>query len=293
MKTARLIYNPTAGREAVIPNLSDILNVCEDAGYITSTYATKSKGDATRAAREAAKMGFDLIIAAGGDGTVYEVINGIAPLENKPKLAILPLGTSNDFASALNIPKHDLHSALQTIKKGKTKKVDIGKVNDKYFINVLGGGKITELSYEVPSKLKTFLGQFAYYVKGIEKLTTIKSFPIKFTSNEVNFEGEVLLFLVSNSHIVGSIDRFFPEAKIDDGMLDVLILKKCSITELAKIIPLIFNGKFKDNPHFIHFRTNKITIKSKKSIPINLDGELGCYTPCGIELIPKHIEIIC
>lgn len=293
MKTARLIYNPTAGREAVIPNLSEILNTCEGAGYITSTYATKCKGDATRAAREAAELGFDMIIAAGGDGTLYEVINGIAPLEVKPKIAILPLGTSNDFASALHIPKNDITGALSVIKKGRTKAVDIGKANDKYFINVLGGGTVTELSYEVPSKLKTFLGQFAYYVKGIEKLTHIKSFPMKFVSKEVNFEGEVMLFLMSNSHIVGSIDRFFPEAKIDDGMLDVLILKKCNVAELARLLPLVLNGKFKDDPHFIYFKTNKIDIETSKKVPLNLDGELGDYSPCSIELIPKHIEIVC
>lgn len=293
MKTARLIYNPTAGREIVRSNLSEILNTCEEAGYITSTYATQCKGDATNAAREAAELGFDLIIAAGGDGTLYEVVNGIAPLEKRPTLAVLPLGTSNDFATALHIPKNDLTAALSIIKKGKIESIDIGKVNEKYFVNVLGGGNLTELSYEVPSKLKTFLGQFAYYVKGIEKIAHLKSFKTKFTSNELIFEGEVMMFLVSNSHIVGSIDRFFPNAEINDGLLDVLILKKCSIGELAKIVPLILAGKFKDDPHFIHFQTKKINIETPKRFPLNLDGELGDSTPCLIEVLPKQIDFIC
>ena len=105
MKRARLIYNPTSGREAVKKSLPEVLARLEEAGYETSCHMTTGEGDATRAAEIAIERGFDVVIAAGGDGTIYEVINGLARAENGPKLGIIPAGTTNDFARALHLPK--------------------------------------------------------------------------------------------------------------------------------------------------------------------------------------------
>src|SRR5690606_11369840 len=106
VKRARLIYNPTSGREEIRRRLPDILQRLENGGIETSCHATIGEGDATLAAAEAIERGFDMIIAAGGDGTLYEVINGMAEHDNRPPLGILPLGTTNDFARAMGIPKH-------------------------------------------------------------------------------------------------------------------------------------------------------------------------------------------
>src|SRR5699024_7213658 len=125
--------------------------------------------DAQKAASTAVERGFDLIVAVGGDGTINEVINGIAGHEHRPKLGIIPAGTTNDFAKALNIPR-DTKKALKIITNNHSKKLDIGKVNDQYFMNIAGGGELTEVSYEVPSKLKTMIGQLEYYFRGIELL---------------------------------------------------------------------------------------------------------------------------
>ncbi|MDR4200793.1 YegS/Rv2252/BmrU family lipid kinase, partial [Bacillus altitudinis] len=131
-------------------------------------------GDATQAAENAAQRDFDLIVAAGGDGTINEVVNGLAPLEKRPKLGIIPVGTTNDFARALGIPREGVLKATDAIIDGVAKPLDIGKVNGHYFINIAGGGRLTELTYEVPSKLKTMLGQLAYYLKGMEMLPSIR-----------------------------------------------------------------------------------------------------------------------
>lgn len=168
-KRARIIYNPTSGREAIRRDLVDILAVYEKAGYETSAFATTaSPKSAEKEARRAALDGFDLLVAAGGDGTINEVVNGVSSLENRPKLAIIPAGTTNDFARALRIPRNEPFEAASVILKDQSALMDVGRANEEYFINIAAGGSISELTYKVPSKLKSMYGYLAYVVKGAE-----------------------------------------------------------------------------------------------------------------------------
>lgn len=291
IKRARLIYNPSAGREIVKKNLAMILEHLEKAGYETSTFATKGKGDATREARRACEKKYDLVVAAGGDGTLYEVINGLSERAFRPKLAVLPMGTSNDFAHSIGVPK-DLKGALDVIDKGITKKIDIGKMNRKYFINIAGGGVLTELTYEVPSKLKTTIGQLAYYIKGIEKVPFMKPFALTYEVNGIKKEEETLIFLVTNSNTVGGFDKLAPNAKIDDGLFDVFIVKKCNLRELARVMALLLKGEHIHDPNVIHFQTDHVRFDVKEDVLINLDGELGGTSPCDFVMLKEHIEMI-
>ena len=125
-KRARIIYNPTSGKELFKRTLPDVLIKLERAGYETSAYATEREGDATLEAERALEQNYDIIIAAGGDGTLNEVVNGIAEQPNRPKLGIIPMGTVNDFGRALHLP-NDIMGAVDVIIKGHTTKVDIGK----------------------------------------------------------------------------------------------------------------------------------------------------------------------
>jgi len=199
VKRARLIYNPTSGREEIRRRLPDILQRLEQGGIETSCHATTGEGDATVAASEAIERGFDMIIAAGGDGTLYEVINGMAQHEKRPPLGILPLGTTNDFARAVGIPKHWEYAVDLIIGQYK-RTIDLGKANDRYFINIAGGGSLTELSYEVPSKLKTMIGQLAYYMKGIEKMVNFRPTRVRIDAEGVGeFEEKIMMFLISTA----------------------------------------------------------------------------------------------
>lgn len=138
MKRARIIYNPTAGREAFRKHLAEVLEKLEKAGYETSAHATTCEGDATEAAKEAVRRGFDIVIAAGGDGTLNEVVEGVGHFEKRPKIGLIPMGTTNDFARALRIPR-DIDQAVDIICDGDTTPVDVGLMNDRYFINIAGG----------------------------------------------------------------------------------------------------------------------------------------------------------
>ena len=178
MKRARVIYNPTSGKELIRKNLADILDVLETGGYEASAFATTAAPFSARdEARRAGEAGFDLVVAAGGDGTINEVVNGIAPLEKRPKMAIIPGGTTNDYARALKIPRTDIKAAAEVILKQQTVKMDVGKTPNTYFINIAAGGHLTELTYDVPSELKSVFGYLAYLAKGAELLPRVK--PIK------------------------------------------------------------------------------------------------------------------
>ncbi|MGN8646740.1 diacylglycerol kinase [Gracilibacillus sp. HCP3S3_G5_1] len=289
MKRARIIYNPTSGREAFKKELPEVLRRFEEAGYETSAHATRYEGDATNAAKIAVERKFDLIIAAGGDGTINEVVHGIAEQEYRPKLAIIPVGTTNDFARALGIPR-EIQKAVNVILEHNIRKLDIGKVNDHYFMNIAGGGKLTELTYEVPSKLKTVLGQLAYYLKGIEMLPSLKPTKVKIEYDGKWFDDEIMLFLVSNTNSVGGFEKIAPEAKMDDGYFDLLILRKTNLAEFVRIATLATKGAHIEDKHIFYARANRIKVHTDEKMQLNLDGEYGGLLPGEFENLYQHIE---
>ncbi|RYG73307.1 diacylglycerol kinase [Lentibacillus lipolyticus] len=290
MKRARIIYNPTSGREAFKRELPTVLERCEIAGYETSAHATTCEGDAIKAARAAAEHHFDLVIAAGGDGTINEVINGLAEQEYRPKLGIIPTGTTNDFARALWIPR-DIGKAVDIILRGRSMLLDIGRVNHHYFMNIAGGGKLTELTYEVPSKLKTMLGQLAYYMKGIEMLPSLKP-----THARIEYDGEVIdedimLFLVSNTNSVAGFEKLVPDARMDDGYFDLLILKKMNLAEFVRIATLAQRGAHLEDKRIIYAQAKQINVETDDRMQLNIDGEFGGMLPGEFLNLPQHIEV--
>jgi diacylglycerol kinase (ATP) len=289
-KRARLIYNPTSGREEMKRRLPEILQRLERGGLETSTHATIGEGDATLAAAEAVERGFDVIIAAGGDGTLYEVINGMAEKPNRPPLGLLPLGTTNDFARAMSIPKN-WEDACDIIIRGYNREIDLGKTNNKYFINIAGGGSLTELTYEVPSKLKTMLGQLAYYMKGLEKLPRLRPIELFIKSEDVELHEEVMIFLISNTNSVAGFEKLCPDASIDDGLLDVIVVKKCNLVEMIRLVTLALRGEHLSDPNLIYLRTKHIQITSPDYVQLNLDGEFGGTLPGVFSVLPSHLRL--
>ena len=290
MKRARLIYNPTSGREILKRNLPEILQKLEIAGYEASCHATTGAGDATEAARLAVERQYDIVIAAGGDGTIHEVVNGLAEQDYRPKLGIIPAGTTNDFARALHIPR-DIGPAVDIITKGELIPVDIGRINDRYFINIAGGGRITELTYEVPSKLKTMLGQLAYYLKGMEMLPSIKPSEVSIEYDGKLFEGEAMLFLVGLTNSIGGFEKLAPDSSINDGLFSLLILKKTNLAEFIRIATLALRGEHVNDPNVIYTQANRIKVQAVDKVQLNLDGEFGGLLPAEFENLYRHLEV--
>jgi len=291
IKRARLIYNPTSGREEIKRRLPDLLQRLERGGVETSCHATSGEGDATIAAAEAVERGYDLIIAAGGDGTLHEIINGMSNKPSRPPLGILPLGTTNDFARALGIPRN-WEYACDLIIEGYTRPIDVGLANQRYFINIAGGGSMTELTYEVPSKLKTMIGQLAYYMKGLEKMTRLRPTELRILARgHQEIHEEIMLFLICNSNSVAGFEKLAPDAQLNDGMFDVVILRKCNLPEFIRIATMALRGEHLNDSHIVHLRTDHLQITTPDYVQLNLDGEYGGTLPCTFSMLPSHLNI--
>ncbi|WP_172254079.1 diacylglycerol kinase [Saccharibacillus deserti] len=291
MRRARLIYNPTSGREEMRRRLPDILQRLDEGGIETTVHATTGEGDATLAAIDAARRGYDIVIAAGGDGTIYEVVNGLANQEHRPDLGVFPLGTTNDLSRALGISRQ-WEDYCDLVLRGESRPIDVGRANDRYFINIAGGGSLTELTYEVPSRLKTMIGQLAYYFKGVEKMVNLSPMQLKIEAEgQGEIEGEFMVFLIGNTNSVGGFERLMPDARIDDGLLDVILLKKCNLAEFIRVVSMAQRGDHFNDPNVIYFRTKRLEVTSPNDVLLNLDGELGGRLPGVFEVLPQHLRV--
>lgn len=295
MKRARVIYNPTSGKETMKKNLADILAILEQAGYEASAFATTpEKHSARNEAKRAALTGFDLVVAAGGDGTINEVVNGIAPLKKRPQMAIIPGGTTNDYARALKIPRDNPKAAAEVILKKQTIKMDIGKTPESYFINIAAGGHLTELTYEVPSELKSIFGYLAYLAKGAELLPRIKPIKMRLVYDEGEYYGNASMFFLGLTNSVGGFEQIAPDAKLDDGKFSLIIVKTANIFEIIHLVSLMLNGGKHINDHrLIYTKTSRLEVdvpdKSHR-LMINLDGEYGGDAPMVFKNLHNHIE---
>lgn len=295
-KRARLIYNPTSGQEIMKRYIADVLDVLEDIGYETSAYQTTPLPfSAQIEAERAARAGFDLVIAAGGDGTINEVVNGIAHLESRPRMAFIPVGTTNDYARALKIPMGDPVAAAKVIAQNQLVEMDIGRAyGSKHFINIAAAGTLSELTYSVPSNIKTRLGYLAYVAKGAEMLPRAKSRKIRLEHDNGVFEGKVSLIFVALTNSIAGFEKLAPDAKLDDGNFTLIIVKTDRIFDMMSlIIQAINGGQHVTDPNVIYIKSKELkleVLEGDQQFMLNLDGEYGGDTPIHLEVLPNHLE---
>lgn len=293
-KRARLIYNPTSGQEIMKKNIAEVLNIIEGYGYDTSAFQTTAEeNSAKNEAKRAALAGYDLVVAAGGDGTINEVVNGLAPLDKRPQMAIIPTGTTNDFARALKVPRGNPIKAAKIIGKNQQVQVDIGQTRgDTYFINIAAAGSFTELTYSVPSHLKTMFGYLAYLAKGVEMLPAIRTVPVRITHDDGVFKGEVSMIFAAITNSVGGFEQIAPDAKLDDGKFTLILVKTANLIQILHLIRKILEGgKHIDDPCIEYIKTGYINIEplSDNRMMINLDGEYGGDAPIVLRNLKNHI----
>lgn len=294
MKRVKMIINPSSGRQLVERKIDYLSKLLLDDGYIVGKYFTEEKNDAKNETIKTCKEDWDLIIACGGDGTVNEVASGIALSENKLPIAILSSGTVNDFANHMNIPKN-IDDFFDMIKREELVNVDLGKVNDEYFVNVAAGGLFANVGYLVNSEMKAILGRMAYYFEGVRELTSENLEPIKlsFKSEEYTDTTETLMFLISNSSSIGGFKKLAPNADVLDGYLDVLIIKKSNVADLANIFFNILKGDHINHPNVHYFKTKEITIKAiDQEVKIDIDGEYGGKLPATFQVVSKGMHVL-
>lgn len=294
MKRVKIIINPSSGRQLVERKIDYLSKLLLDDGYIVGKYFTKEKYDAKNETIKTCKEDWDIIVACGGDGTVNEVATGIALSENKLPVAILSSGTVNDFANHMNIPKN-IDDFFDMIKREEIVNVDLGKVDEEYFVNVAAGGLFANVGYLVNSEMKAILGRMAYYFEGFRELTSENLEPIKlsFKSEEYTEVTETLIFLISNSSSIGGFKKLAPNADVLDGLLDVLIIKKSNVADIANIFFNILIGEHINHPNVVYFKTKEITVQAEdQEVTIDIDGEYGGKLPATFKVVPKGMRVL-
>ncbi|MCT4621272.1 MAG: YegS/Rv2252/BmrU family lipid kinase [Marinisporobacter sp.] len=293
----KFILNPSSGKQIVQKNLDRIIGnlVLEGTVNYVDVFTMKGKNEALEEVKRIKRHEYDCIVAVGGDGTVNEVVNGVMMGGSEIPIAILPAGTVNDFAKFLNLPT-DVKGFCSMMKKNQRKKVDVGKVRDQYFINVLAGGLLTDVGYKVSSEIKTVLGKYAYYVEGMKEIPKqmLRSINVEINSEEFTGEEDIFMFIITNTPSVGGFKKIAPMAKIDDGLFDVCIVRKSDIPEFFSLFLHTMKGEHIKHPRILYIQTSKIELSSPKDIQVDLDidGEQGGSLPATIEVVQKGIEII-
>ncbi|MCI6231932.1 MAG: YegS/Rv2252/BmrU family lipid kinase [Selenomonas sp.] len=291
MKRLVLAYNPVSGHAAFKKKLDWIIKEFQKRSCIIIPYRTlRHNHHFAEFVRDVEPAG---IIAAGGDGTVHEIVNLVVKNDLRLPVGIIGSGTSNDFATYLHI-NDDYDAYFDAIAAGSTRRVDLGRVGDEYIINVASAGMLTGIAHEVPSRLKNALGKLAYYLRGIGELPKMRSVKFHITADGVTHDAEAYFFLVVNSATVASLKDVASVAEIDDGKLDLLAIQRTSMPQLMRISrDLLAGHNVLGLPSVLHIQAQHFTIQSDTPLESDLDGEAGPMLPMDIETVPGAVEIYC
>ena len=289
MDKVRFIYNPFSGENAILKKLDVIVDMYQQKGLQIVPYRIQ-KGKPLADALDIIDDSYNHILVAGGDGTVDNVVNAMMERNINLPLAILPVGTANDFAKFIKLPRR-VSEAVEKILSSEPMLVDVGKINQKYFINVASTGLFTDISQKTDTNLKNTIGKLAYYLKGLEELPNFRKLKVKLTSEEMNYEGEMYLMLVFNGQTAGNL-RLATRADICDGYLDVIVIKAVQLYEVLPLFFKILKNEHLDSNKVLYFKTKKITIESEEDIVVDIDGEPGPGFPLTVECVQGGIKLL-
>ena len=268
------VFNPKSGKGKIKTHLLDIVNIFSSHDYEIIIRATQAPRDAYEQAKLYADK-VDLIVCSGGDGTLDEVVSGLAEINSNVPIGYIPAGSTNDFANSLFMPK-SMTKVAENIMQEELYRCDIGRFNQDAFAYVAAFGLFTDVSYETDQDLKNVLGHMAYVLEGVKKLFDIKSYHMKITSEEVNVEDDFIVGMITNSRSVGGFKNLTGKnVDMNDGLFEVtLIVNPKNPIELQEIVTALMMAE--DNTDMVYsFKTKKLTIEADEEIPWTLDGEFG------------------
>ncbi|KLU61610.1 diacylglycerol kinase [Peptococcaceae bacterium CEB3] len=281
-----LVYNPYAGRRKLNYQFDTVIRIFQDSGYEVLIHRTGSPQDIEAVAAQCSEV--DTLVIAGGDGSIHQAVNGLMKLPplKRPCLGILPVGTANDLAYSLNLPKK-IPEACHVIAKRRILEMDVGMINDRYFVNVASAGLLTDVSPTVDVRVKNALGQLAYYLRGLETLPSFRPFRIKFTHRGQEYEEEVLLMLALNGMSVGGLRKLVPGASLTDGLLDLVIIRQSGWPETLRLFLGLLTGDKTASERLILLQTAEVRLATDRPVCSDLDGEWGPKSPWVIRSGPK------
>jgi lipid kinase YegS len=285
----RIILN---GKKAGMEEIREAVSILREESYAIEVRVTWEYGAAVRFVKEASREGIERIVSAGGDGTLNEVVNGLAqlPKDQRPQLAILPLGTANDFATACEIPHYPLE-ALRLALEGEAVSIDIVRANERYFINVATGGIGAQITAETPPELKNFLGGGAYTLSAVMKALSFEHSHGKMISENGELEGAFIASALCNGRQAGGGQLLSPNAYINDGLLDAVIILEFSLVDVAQVVSELLDPTIKGE--FVkRFQTTWVESIPKNMRFVNLDGEPYEAEKIHFEILPKELEVV-
>ncbi len=288
MKNCVVIFNPASGRRRFKDKLGQIVSKLSLGYDKVDVVATAKRGEAEKVASKVCKTA-DTIVVIGGDGTISEVVNGIALQSKRASIGIIPAGTCNDIAHSLGLPKN-LNKLLNIILKGKTFAHDIFKANERYGVYELSIGFFTETSYNTSPKLKKHLGRVAYFCQGCKNMFSSQSLDGKLCYGVKKQNKKFSFFLVLNSKSVAGI-KIDKHAKLNDGRVEALIIKsgeRLSILKsAARVFSLFLIGLRSQGERLV---LSEFSLDIDKNTPVNIDGELAFKGGFKFKVLQKRVN---
>jgi diacylglycerol kinase (ATP) len=250
--------------------------------------ATTRAGEAESLARHAVTEGYKRIVAAGGDGTINEIVNGIAG--HNVTLGLLPLGTMNVFATELGLPVNDLADCWKIIERNRTHRVDLPRANRKHFVQLAGVGLDAQAVKETSRAFKRSFGPLSYLISAVQIAS--RTPPILRIESEDAVTGEGSFVLVGNGRLYGGRFPFFKEAVMDDGLLDVIVFKRLGYVDIIRYLQdVVFTPQI-SSPEVEYFQTKHLRVTSEESVPVEIDGELVGHCPVEFKISAGGLRVL-
>ena len=273
MKNLLFVFNPVAGKGIIANKIANIITFYSKRDYLVTVLPT-AKQEVIFKVLITNGTTFDLIVCAGGDGTLNQVVTSYLKSQCKLPIGYIPAGSTNDFAKTLGF-NGDFQNMIDNTCSDIVRKIDVGKFDDQYFIYVAAFGSLAEISYSTPQEIKNILGHFAYILKGIQKITDLKAYQLRMECNHQVIEGEFIIGLIMNSVSIGGFKNLFSEKFfLDDGLFEILLIRMPrNINQLQTIIIDLMNKNLASNM-FVYMQSDSIKFESEP-MGWSLDGEFG------------------
>ncbi len=295
---AQLIYNPVAGPRDVRREIKQICAYLEQSGWTIDVTATEGPGDGINKARKAAQAKRDVVLVAGGDGSVNDAVNGLVGTETA--LGVIPVGTGNLWAKQLSVPTYTLLNPLRLreaasgLVKGKIRRVDVGKANGHYFLCWASIGLDAQVTTQMeprPRRTKR-LGALPYIFAAFTVARDFKGISTRILIDSQPVRGRMLLTLVSNIRQYGGVFDVARDARIDDGLLDIFVFKGTGFFYILRHLVKILGQRYLQDPQVVYRQARRIYVDAEDQVPVQVDGDPLNTTPVTIELEPRALRIL-
>ncbi|HEX3034190.1 MAG TPA: diacylglycerol kinase family protein [Thermodesulfobacteriota bacterium] len=286
-----LIVNPVAGRGRTRKLLTSLRALLESKKIPNEVWFTSRRGEATELTRKAIAQGFTYIVSVGGDGTAHEIANAL--IGSSAVLGIIPAGGGNDFPKAVGVPL-EIPRAVETLISGRRRRVDVGLLKGEYFINGLGIGLDGAVSHRY-QQMKYLRGVPGYFWGAVYEAFAFKGFRVEIVTPDWKHNSIVLLTGASNGQSQGGNFKLAPEAKVDDGLLDIHVIQDMSPLKRFINIPKVLQGKHLSLKEVQIKRVPWVEITLDRHLPAHMDGEPFRLEPGThrIEAVPGGLEVMC